>query len=221
MGISWDRIAAWVTLIALGFALGVGFLALRQTGQPEAIEIATAQPTAQPSAQPTADLQATPTIAASHVRVYVTGAVQESAVYELAPDSIIDDAIRAAGGFSADANITSVNLAQPVFDGMQITVPELTEEVVEPPVVSGGSTDSTGDAPVRLSPDLFAGLVNVNEASAAELEALPGIGPSLAANILAYREANGPFLDVESLMDVPGIGEAKLEAIRDLIAIGP
>lgn len=213
MGASWQRMAGWVTLVALGFALGVGFLALRQTERPAPIEIATAQPTAVPA--PTAAVTSAP------IRVYVTGAVANPAVYELSPHAIIDDAIRAAGGFSSDADTVAVNLAQPAFDGMQITVPVLAEETAEAPVVSGEPAGATGGAPVRLGAGLFAGLMNVNLATAAELESLPGIGPNIAADIVAYREANGPFATVESLMDVPGIGEAKLAAIRELISIGP
>ncbi len=210
MNVSWDRIAGWVTLLALGFALGVGFLSLRQRTQPAPIEII--------PPQPTATLQAVPTATMGLIRVYVTGAVREAAVYELGPNSIIDDAVRAAGGFSLDADPVGVNLAQPVFDGMQIYVPSMAEAVPPPPVVAGGET---GGAPSRLSADLFAGLVNVNRASAAELEALPGIGPSLAANIIQYRETNGPFETIEALLDVTGIGDAKLAAIRELIAVGP
>lgn len=217
MNLSWDRIAGWVTLLALGFALGVGFLALRQRAQPAPIEIIPPQPTATIAATAVAP----PTVTASQIRVYVTGAVLHPAVYELNPDSIIDDAVRAAGGFSRDANQAGINLAQGVQDGMQVYVPNIADEVAPPPIVSGGGAGATGGVPSRLGPDLFAGLVNINRATAAELEALPGIGPSTAAQIIAFRDANGPFTTLESILDVPGIGEAKLAAIRDLISIEP
>jgi competence protein ComEA len=210
MDISWERIAGWVTLLGLGFALGIGFIALRQGSQPAPVEIIPPPSTATPS----------PTATLSLIRVYVTGAVRTAAVYELEPGGIIDDAVRAAGGFSPDADPVAINLAQPVYDGMQIYVPSRIEAVATPPVVSGGVGD-IGGAPSRLSPGLFAGLVDINRATAAELEALPGIGPSLAAQIIAYREANGPFASVELLLDVPGIGDAKLAAIRELVTVGP
>lgn len=216
MNVSWDRIAGWVTLLALGFALGIGFLTLRQRTQPAPIEII---PPPTPTSPPAATITAT--ALPSLIRVYVTGAVRESAVYELSSDSIIDDAVRAAGGFSMEANPIGINLAQPVADGMQIYVPSMMEEMTVLPVVTGASVGDTGGAPSRMSPDLFAGLVNVNLATAAELESLPGIGPSTAAKIIAFREANGPFATVEALLDVPGIGDAKLDAIRELISVGP
>jgi competence protein ComEA len=210
MDISWERIAGWVTLLGLGFALGIGFIALRQGSQPAPVEIIPPPPTA--TAPPTATL--------SLIRVYVTGAVRTAAVYQLEPGGIIDDAVRAAGGFSPDADPVAINLAQPVYDGMQIYVPSRIEVAATPPVVSS-SVGETGGAPSRLNPGLFAGLVDINRATAAELETLPGIGPSLAAQIIAYREANGPFASVELLLDVPGIGDAKLAAIRELVTAGP
>lgn len=210
MAISWERIGGWVTLLGLGFALGIGFVTLRQSGGPEPIEIVPPAPTATPQPAPTA----------AAIRVYVTGAVRLPAVYELQPGSIIDDAVRAAGGFDVTADPVAVNLAQPLYDGMQIYVPSVDEALAPPPVTAGGVGD-TGGVPSRFSPDLFAGLVDINRATAAELEALPGIGPSLAAQIIAYRTANGPFATVEMLVDVPGIGDAKLAAIRDLVVAGP
>lgn len=212
MNIGWDRIAGWVALVAIGFALGIGFVSLRQRTEPAAVEIIPPEPTA----------TIVPTTTPAPIRVYVTGAVKQPAVYELAPNSIIDDAVRAAGGFDASANAVGVNLAQPVFDGMQIYVPDLSEGAESPPpVTSGAVSGAAGSGATRFGGNLFAGLVNINTATAAELEALPGIGPSTAAKIIAYREEHGPFAAVEALLEVPGIGDAKLAAIRDLIAVGP
>jgi competence protein ComEA len=154
------------------------------------------------------------------VRVYVSGAVVDPAVYTLPPGSIIEDAVRAAGGFAADADPVAVNLAQPVADGMQVYVPTLAEAEPTPPPVSlpPGATATTA---VRMGGVTSSGLININTATQADLELLPGIGPATAANIIAHREANGPFATIEAIMDVPGIGEGKFEAVRDLITVEP
>jgi competence protein ComEA len=152
------------------------------------------------------------------LRVYVSGAVVNPAVYSLPAGSIIDDAVRAAGGFSPDANTVAVNLAQPVADGMQVYVPTLAEAAPTPPVVSAPAAT---DGPSRMGGVTTAGLININAATQTDLELLPGIGPTTAAAIISYREANGPFAAIEALMDVPGIGEGKFGAIKDLITVGP
>jgi competence protein ComEA len=97
-----------------------------------------------------------------------------------------------------------VNLAAPVMPGQQIIVP--------------GPGDS-GGAPTDVAGSGAGGLVAINRATAAELETLPGVGPVLAARIVAHREQNGPFIEVEDLLQVSGIGESKLAAIRDLIVV--
>jgi competence protein ComEA len=183
--------------------------------QPVPIEIVPPQSTATPPAAPTP----APTATTGPLRVYVSGAVVAPAVYALPPGSLIDDAVRAAGGFAADADQAAVNLAQPAADGMQIHVPAIGEVAVTPPAVSLPAAGATPAS--RLGGITTAGLININTADQAELEMLPGIGPSTAADILAYRAANGPFATIEAIMDVPGIGEGKFEAMRALITIGP
>lgn len=135
--------------------------------------------------------------------VHVAGAVIEPGVYELAGIARVRDAIVAAGGPRVDADWNALNLAALLADGVRIYVPMLGEEVAPslllPPVA------------VSAAP---AGPINVNIAGAAELEALPGVGPATAAAIIEERERNGPFLDVDDLDRVPGIGPAKLEALR-------
>jgi len=204
-------VVAALLLIGAGWALGNR----RGPASPAAgIEIVPPQATATP-APPTAP---PPTPTAGPLRVYVSGAVANPAVYTLPPGSIIDDAVRAAGGFAFDANTVAVNLAQPVADGMQIYVPTLAEAVPTPPVVSAPAVTAP---PSRMGGVTAAGLINLNTATQADLEMLPGIGPTTAAAIISYREANGPFATLEALMDVPGIGEGKFGAIKDLITVGP
>ena len=142
------------------------------------------------------------------VVVHVTGAVSSPGVVTLPPGSRVTDAINAVGGASADADTEQLNLARVLGDGEQVRVPHAGEQLVAPdpgPSPPGGA--SGGSTP-------GGGVVNINTAGAAELEALPGIGPALAARIVEYRDGHGPFASVDDLTDVPGIGPAKLEALR-------
>ncbi|MDX1601321.1 MAG: helix-hairpin-helix domain-containing protein, partial [Anaerolineales bacterium] len=114
------------------------------------------------------------------------------------------------GGAGQDALLAEINLAQPLQNGMQIYVPAEGDSARvkrEGELISTPGSSQSSDA------------VRVNEASIAELEQLPGIGPSLAAAIIQYRDENGPFQSKEEIQDVPGIGPAKLSAIEDLIQV--
>jgi competence protein ComEA len=214
MTINWQRWLGAIALLALGFAAGAGFVGWRGMSRPAPVEIIPA-PTAAPTmAAPAAKPEATPT--PGPIRVYVSGAVANPAVYSLGAGSIIDDLVRAAGGFAPSADPAAVNLAQPLADGMQVHVPTLADALPTPPAVSAPAGARSSPVDVDLG-----GLVNINTATAAELEALPGVGPVTAAQIIAYREANGPFDTIEALMDVPGIGEGKFNEMKALIHVGP
>lgn len=142
--------------------------------------------------------------------VHVAGAVQAPGVYRLATGARVIDAVRAAGGLAADSNSDAVNLAAPLTDGERVYVPRLGE--VAPVVVSPSPGSGTGTSPP-------AGPVNLNTATADDLEALPGVGPATAATILAHRDQHGPFASVDDLADVRGIGPAKLDALRGLVTV--
>ena len=151
---------------------------------------------------------ATPTTGASeYVVVHVAGAVSLPGVYQLLPGSRVIDAVQAAGGLAADANPDAVNLAALVSDGERVYVPAVGESLT--PVVT-----APGGAPAEVWP------ININSADATRLEDLPGVGPATAALIISYRDQHGPFASVEQLADVRGIGPAKLDAIRSLVASG-
>lgn len=139
--------------------------------------------------------------AAGTVAVHVSGAVVRPGVVEVAPAARVADAIAAAGGATADADLRGINLAAPVVDGGQVVVPDTRHP---PPSAPGGA----GPGPLRL-----------NAASAAELESLPGVGPVTAARIVAHRQQHGPFAVIEDLLDVPGIGEGRLATLRDLVVV--
>lgn len=133
------------------------------------------------------------------VRVHVSGMVVAPGVVDVNPDAIVADAIDAAGGLLPEARVDQINLAAPVTAGAQIVVP-------------GGEGSPAGPG----SPQ-DGGVLSINAATAGDLESLPGVGPVLAERIVAFREENGGFDVVEDLLQVPGIGEAKLAAIRDLV----
>jgi competence protein ComEA len=162
-----------------------------------------------PSGRPV-QLQPAPT--ALPLRVHVTGAVAAPGVYALPPGSVVDDALRAAGGSAAGADLARLNLARLLKDGDQVLVPAAGATLpAAAPAVSGGAA--------AAAPATSAGLMNVNTASAADLVTLPGIGPALAERIVEHRGQHGPFASVEALLDVSGIGPAKLEAIRELVSV--
>lgn len=138
-----------------------------------------------------------------NVFIYICGEVVSPGVYEVAADSRIWDVLLAAGGFTEDASAVSVNLAERVKDGMQITVPSLLE----------------AEERQREAEREAAGLVNLNTASKEELCTISGIGESRAEAILEYREAKGGFSSVEEIMQVDGIKEGLYAKIRDKIYV--
>lgn len=162
-----------------------------------------------PFASTTAAEAASSTTAPAALVVHVAGAVVAPGVHELPTGSRVVDAIEAAGGLAVDADSARINLAAPLVDGGRVYVPVVGEE--PPPVAVG---EGAGDPGAGAT-----GPVNLNTADAAALEALPGVGPATAAAILEHRGKVGAFTSVDQLLDVPGIGEAKLEALRDLVTV--
>ncbi len=152
-----------------------------------------------------------PTATPAPIRVHVSGAVRQPAVYELAPGSIVQDAVDAAGGPASDADLDCINLALELRDQQQVYVPRQ-GETSPPPPVSGGEPQGGGSTGLPI---------NINTATTAELETLPRIGPTMAQRIVEYREANGPFAAIEDIQNVPGIGPATFEGMKDLITVGP
>ena len=206
-------------LVAAVLLVGAGYALANRRGAaaPAGVEIVPPPATATTAPPPTP----LPTPTPGPMRVYVSGAVAHPAVYALPPGSIIDDAVRAAGGFTTTADPVAINLAAPVAEGMQIYVPTQAEGAPTPPPVSAPAATVAVEGGSRLGSVTTAGLININQATATELEMLPGIGPTMAANIVAYRGANGPFATIEAIMDVPGIGEGRFEEMKALITVGP
>lgn len=149
--------------------------------------------------------------------VQVAGAVNVPGVYELWANSRVFEAVAAAGGFTSEADSQSVALAAQVSDGCRVYVPKSGEMV--PGGVVGPAESSAGMSGGAPAEGSAGGLVSINSATAEQLDALPGIGPSLAQQIISYRETQGPFTSIEQLTDVPGIGPSKLEQLRALVAL--
>ncbi len=144
--------------------------------------------------------------------VQVAGAVQRPGLYAVPPGARVADAVAAAGGLAPDADPARLNLAAPLEDGAWVWVPRQGE--TPPP-------EPARPAHGVVSPTPFGPRVNLNTATAADLEALPGIGPALARRILEYRAQHGPFSAVEDLLAVRGIGPAKLEQLRPYVTVEP
>lgn len=157
------------------------------------------------------------------LRVQVTGVVALPGVYALPPGSIVQDAVNAAGGALPDADLSGINLALPLADGMRIVIP--LRSPAGPPnfqTPPDSSRPASSQPPVSdPGPTPSGGTVNINTATLEELETLPGIGPATAQKIVDYREANGPFLSVEDLIYVSGIGPATMDRLRPLITVDP
>ncbi len=148
------------------------------------------------------------------VVVDVRGAVHAPGVYELTPGARMQDAILAAGGLSPSADLSTVNLARRLRDGEVVAILELPRAGGTPgaPASDDLVDDAAVTAPIRL---------NLNTATPAELNALPGIGDVIAERIVRFREENGPFRSVDDLIHVEGISDRTIDRFRDLVTVGP
>lgn len=145
------------------------------------------------------------------IEVHVIGAVLRPGVYLFSEGSRVQDAVTAAGGLTDQADPGSMNLAAKLQDGQQLDVPFVGGAGPQPTAafsVLAGSATPTSSA---------ANLVNINTASSAQLQTLPGIGPATAEKIIRYRDEHGPFQQIEDIMNVAGIGPATFDNIQDLI----
>jgi competence protein ComEA len=143
--------------------------------------------------------------ASARLVVHVAGAVRQAGVYRLAAGSRVVDAIHRAGGARRRADLSALNLAAKLEDGRQVLVP-----------VRGASAAAGGSgvaAPAEGQP------LDLNTASAEQLDQLDGIGPGMAAAILKYREQHGGFGSIEELGEVPGIGEKRLASLREQVRV--
>jgi competence protein ComEA len=191
---------AALALVATAGVLVVAILLLRPVGADPSPEASL--PRATGSAAPAS---AAPT-SAPIVVAQAAGAVMQPGLYRLAPGSRVDDLVRAAGGLAPDADPDRVNLAALVTDGEKIYIARVGEAL--PAGASGGGGSSSAASPIDL-----------NTASIAQLDTLPGIGPATAQAIIDYRSQHGRFRSVDELLNVRGIGPAKLDELRSLVRV--
>jgi competence protein ComEA len=195
---------------ALGLAVVLGWRVLAPPAPPPEMQVPFAQPAPNNSelpSDPVATVSPAEPDAEGEVVVDVAGAVLTPGVHHLEAGARVVDAVDAAGGLAPDADAARVNLAALLVDGQQVYVARVGE--VPPVAAHSGGASATGPAPP----------VDLNTASASELEELPGIGPTTAEAIVDHRERNGPFSSVDDLLDVRGIGDAKLEQLRDRVTV--
>lgn len=189
-------VAGLIGLIVVGLAGrgGVATSAALPPAPPAAAELVTAAPPAKPEAK--------------ELVVDVAGAVQRPGLVHLRVGARVADAVAAAGGSSADAELVGLNQARVVADGEQVRVPRAGEAPV--PAAAG---------PSGVPPGGPSGPVDLNRSTLAELDVLPGVGPATAAAIISWREKNGGFRRVDDLLEVPGIGPSRLERLRSLVRV--
>jgi competence protein ComEA len=202
-----------VALLALAALVAAGVVWARATPRP------TGAPDAQDAAAPAdqtlprvAQAAATPAAAAPPgssdlVAVHVTGRVRRPGLVRLPAGSRVHDAIRAAGGATAGADLDAVNLARKLADGEQVRVPGPGDPAPQPPPGAAASPGATPAAPLDL-----------NTATVEQLDTLPGVGEVTAGRIVAYRTAH-PFTTVDELLEVPGIGQRRFDQLKDLVTV--
>lgn len=188
---------AALTVVALAVAVLTGWLLLRGTPRPAVVD-ARPLPRTLPAGTPSP---------AKVVLVDVAGKVRRPGVVRLPSGSRVADALRAAGGVSPGVDIGLLNLARPLADGEQVVVGLGAVAGAPPSAAAAGATGSPG------------GPVDLNAATVADLDVLPGVGPVLAQRIVDWREAHGPFTSVDQLREVSGIGDRKFTDLRPRVRV--
>ncbi len=151
---------------------------------------------------------------AEKIFVHVAGQVKKPGVYQLPDSARVFQAIEQAGGAGEKADLDFLNLAQPVADGSKIYVPAKGERPAAEKAVSPPEKQRSGKQPQKLE-----GPVNLNAATSEQLQLLPGVGPALAARIIAHRQKLGGFASLEQLLDVSGIGAKTLAKLREQLTL--
>jgi len=219
-------------LLLATLAFGVAWFALREI-RPPANRLSLRGVPSQVGSSPVTPNQsssASPTASSGRIAVHVAGAVKHPGVYYLPTGARNIDALKAAGGPTAQANTDAVNLAAYAQDASQLTIPTKGEPSTPADANAQGATETASNLSGGHSHGHYGsrgnklrspseGQVVLNTANAQELERVPGIGPSLAARIIAFRQQNGPFQRLEDLMQVSGIGPKKFAKMRPFLRL--
>jgi competence protein ComEA len=144
--------------------------------------------------------------AVDRVAVHVAGRVRRPGLVRLPAGSRVQDAVRAAGGTTPGADLDAVNLARKLVDGEQVRIPARGQAATAAPPAGGPEGQPAGP-------------LDLNTATAEQLDTLPGVGEVTAGRIVAYRTAH-PFTSVDELLEVPGIGQRRFEQLKDLVTVG-
>lgn len=203
--------AVIATFVAASTVGALGFVAARPSlaGPPPPLQLPMTRGATGAGAEPgPTGAEVTPAVGGASLVVHVAGAVNRPGLVRLAGTARAADAIDAAGGLRADADVDRLNLAAKVADGQRLYVPVRGQEV--PTEVGGEGGDPTSPA---------SGVVNINTATLDQLETLPGVGAATAQAIVDYRRSKGRFRRVDELLEVRGIGPAKLASIRSRVRV--
>ena len=217
VGVALAGVAAW-WLLRSPAASVEDRLPLAATARTTAAPVATTGPagSSAPSAPvPAVAGPASTTGAEAGLVAQAAGAVVAPGIYRLTPGARVADLVASAGGPTAEADLDAVALAARLTDGQRVYVPRRGEVVNG----SAGGDAAGGGAPAPPTAPTPDAPLDLNVATAEQLDLLPGVGPATAAAIVAYRNKHGPFRAVEELLEVRGIGAAKLDAVRDLVRV--
>lgn len=205
-GINSKAMAGIAAVLLIAGAVVAFNVAGSGTSEPLTVQKADASETQAPEEAP---------VEPARICVHVDGCVASPGIVYVDEGSRVADAVQAAGGMTEDASSAGMNLARVLQDGEQVVVPSAAQ-AAQAQAAEGGSQAAGASAQAGAA---TSGKVNINTASAAELQTLSGIGPSKAQKIVDHRLSSGPFESVDGLTEVSGIGEKTLESIRDQVCV--
>jgi competence protein ComEA len=215
-----DRLARWAGALPLArAAIGLGSVLLAAAAgwwllRPGPAPVEERLPFA---SAPTVPEPVVATTVPAEVVVQAAGAVHRPGVYRLAAGARVTDLIDAAGGALDGADLQALSLAAMLGDGQRVRVPLVGEQL--PASELGGPASGAAGGTGGANRDVPGAPIDLNTATLEDLDTLPGVGPATAQAIVAHREEHGPFGAVEDLLEVRGIGDARLEALRDLVVV--